>query len=44
MDTKIYVFDHNYNYDNMSDQFNYPIKIYEDDVARQYITGAAYHN
>lgn len=44
LDTKIYVFDHNYNYDNMSDQFNYPIKIYEDDVARQYITGAAYHN
>ncbi len=42
--TKIYVFDHNYNYDNMSDQFNYPVKIYEDAVASQYITGAAYHN
>lgn len=44
LDTKIYVFDHNYNYDNMSDQFNYPVKIYDDAVASQYITGAAYHN
>ncbi len=42
--TKLYVFDHNYNYDNMSDQEDYPVKIYEDDEASQYITGAAYHN
>lgn len=44
LDTKVYLFDHNYNYDNMSDQANYPVKIYEDAEARQYITGAAYHN
>lgn len=44
LDTKIYVFDHNYNYDNMSDQVNYPVKIYEDPEANGYITGAAYHN
>jgi glucosylceramidase len=44
LETKIYVFDHNYNYDNMTDQFNYPIRIYEDQEARGYITGAAYHN
>ena len=42
--TKLYVFDHNYNYDNMSDQEDYPVKIYEDEEASQYITGAAYHN
>jgi len=42
--TKIYVFDHNYNYDNMKDQFSYPVKIYEDAEAKNYITGAAYHN
>lgn len=42
--TKIYVFDHNYNYDNMADQKSYPAKIYEDAEASQYIAGAAYHN
>jgi glucosylceramidase len=44
LDTEIYVFDHNYNYDNMEEQFNYPIKIYADEEAKQYIKGAAYHN
>ncbi|MGQ1891450.1 glycoside hydrolase family 30 protein [Thermophagus sp. OGC60D27] len=44
LDTKLYVFDHNYNYDNMSDQEDYPVKIYQDNDAAQYITGAAYHN
>ncbi len=44
LDTKIYVFDHNYNYDRMRDQANYPIKIYEDAEAKQYVAGAAYHN
>ncbi len=44
LDTKIYVFDHNYNYDKMKDQFDYPVKIYEDPEAKKYITGAAYHN
>ena len=42
--TKIYVFDHNYNYDNLSDQQSYPTKIYADPVASQYIAGAAFHN
>lgn len=42
--TKIYAFDHNYNYDNMSDQKNYPVKIYNDEDASKYFAGAAYHN
>ena len=42
--TKIYVFDHNYNYDNLSEQQSYPTKIYADADASQYIAGAAYHN
>ena len=42
--TKIYCFDHNYNYDNMADQMQYPLKIYEDPEASKYIAGAAYHN
>lgn len=44
LDTKIYIFDHNYNYDNMEDQQGYPLNIYEDAEAAQYITGAAYHD
>lgn len=44
LDTKIYVFDHNYNYDNMADQNDYPIKIYDDAAAAKFITGAAFHN
>lgn len=42
--TKIYAFDHNYNYDNMPDQQGYPINIYDDDEAAAYLAGAAYHN
>lgn len=42
--TKIYAFDHNYNYDNMSDQKSYPVNIYRDDEASSYFAGAAYHN
>ncbi|MBP1677774.1 MAG: O-Glycosyl hydrolase family 30 [Bacteroidetes bacterium] len=42
--TKIYVFDHNYNYDNMETQTDYPVKIYADKQAADYIAGAAYHN
>ncbi|PXV59281.1 glucosylceramidase [Dysgonomonas alginatilytica] len=44
LNTKIYVFDHNYNYDKMEDQQSYPLKIYQDSEADQYITGAAYHD
>lgn len=42
--TNIYVFDHNYNYDNMSDQHRYPIRIYEDKEASKYVKGSAYHD
>ena len=44
LDTKVYAFDHNYNYDNMADQKSYPTKIYQDAEAREYLDGAAYHN
>lgn len=44
LQTRIYAFDHNYNYDNMSDQKSYPLNIYEDRTAASYLTGAAYHN
>ncbi|MFD2742867.1 MULTISPECIES: glycoside hydrolase family 30 protein [Sphingobacterium] len=44
LQTKIYAYDHNYNYDNMADQQSYPVRIYEDAEASQYIAGAAYHN
>lgn len=42
--TKILVFDHNYNYDGVGDQQQYPLKIYSDAAAAKYIDGAAYHN
>lgn len=44
IDTKIYAFDHNYNYDNMSEQDDYPVHLYSDAEASSYIAGAAYHN
>ncbi|MBD1420327.1 glucosylceramidase [Sphingobacterium chuzhouense] len=44
LDTKIYAFDHNYNYDDMEDQMDYPIKIYNDEEAAAFFAGAAYHN
>ncbi len=44
LDTKIYAFDHNYNYDNISSQKSYPTKIYADFDARKYLAGAAFHN
>jgi len=44
LNTKIYVFDHNYNYDNIASQQGYPVNIYADNKASSYITGAAYHN
>lgn len=42
--TKIYLFDHNYNYDGMSDQYEYPVKIYDAGVTDDLVAGAAYHN
>lgn len=42
--TKILLFDHNYNYDNIKDQANYPLNIYADADASQYVSGSAWHN
>ncbi|MCR5432978.1 MAG: DUF5121 domain-containing protein [Bacteroidaceae bacterium] len=48
LQTKIYVFDHNYNYDGKSDQLDYPIKVYdalgESLQGRELIVGSAWHN
>ncbi|KAA6349780.1 hypothetical protein EZS27_002778 [termite gut metagenome] len=41
---QIYAFDHNYNYDNMTDQEDYPLRMYDDEVAAAFLTGAVYHN
>ncbi len=46
--TKIYCFDHNYNYDNISDQQDYPIKFYEaldpNMDGRELVVGSAWHD
>ncbi|MDO4229465.1 MAG: glycoside hydrolase family 30 beta sandwich domain-containing protein [Capnocytophaga sp.] len=42
--TKIYLFDHNFNYDNMADQKEYPLNIYQDSEVAAMVAGAAYHN
>ena len=42
--TEILLFDHNYNYDGISDQREYPLKIYADPEAAQYAAGSAWHN
>lgn len=46
--TKIYLYDHNYDYDNSKadtkDQGQYPLKIYRDAETAKYVAGAAYHN
>jgi glucosylceramidase len=46
--TKIYLFDHNYNYDNIADQEDYPVKIYNalgnEFEGSEYVVGAAYHD
>ena len=45
--TEIIAFDHNFNYDvnkpECRDQVGYPLHIYDDPEAAQYIVGAAYH-
>jgi glucosylceramidase len=41
--TKIMVFDHNYNYDNITGQKSYPVKIYGIPDASKYVDGAAFH-
>lgn len=46
--TKIYLFDHNYNYDNVEDQQDYPVKIYDalgnEFEGSELVVGAAYHD
>jgi glucosylceramidase len=42
--TKILLFDHNYNYDNIASQRDYPAHILEDEEASQYVAGSAWHN
>ena len=46
--TKIYIFDHNYNYDNIADQAHYPLKVYdalgENFEGSELVVGAAYHD
>ena len=48
LQTKIYVFDHNYNYDGKTDQQDYPIKVYdalgESLQGSELIVGSAWHN
>ena len=43
-DVKILLFDHNYNYDNVSDQRNYPLNIYADAEASKWADGSAWHS
>ncbi len=43
-DVKILLFDHNYNYDNKSDQRNYPLNIYADAEACKWAAGSAWHS
>lgn len=43
-DVKILLFDHNYNYDNKSDQKEYPLNIYADADAAQWAAGSAWHS
>lgn len=42
--TKIYAFDHNYNYDKLPEQQQYPLRIYSNEKAASFLSGAAYHN
>lgn len=42
--TKIWLFDHNYNYDNIAEEQNYPLNILADKEAAKYIAGSAWHN
>jgi glucosylceramidase len=46
--TQIYVFDHNYNYDNQESQNDYPIKVYnalgDSYEGSELVVGAAYHD
>ena len=41
---KILLFDHNYNYDDIASQRDYPLHILEDPEAAQYVAGSAWHD
>ena len=43
-DVKVLLFDHNYNYDDKSDQINYPLHIYADKEAYEWADGSAWHS
>ena len=42
--TKILLFDHNYNFDNIASQVDYPLHIFEDPAAARFAAGSAWHN
>ena len=42
--TKIYLYDHNYDYSNLPAQNDYPANIYDCGTEGDYVVGAAYHN
>lgn len=42
--TKIWLFDHNYNYDGLASEQDYPLHILADEQAAQYVAGSAWHN
>ena len=44
LETKVLVYDHNYNYDNFGDQQDYPVRIFDDPEANHYTAGSAWHN
>jgi glucosylceramidase len=48
INTKIYLFDHNYNYDNVADQEDYPVKVYNalgnEFEGSELVVGSAYHD
>ena len=44
LNTKVYLFDHNYNYDNIQEEHDYPVKIYDSGTDDTAVVGAAYHN
>lgn len=42
--TRVYAFDHNYNYDKLPEQQQYPLRVYDNEKAASFLSGAAYHN
>ncbi len=44
IDTKIWLFDHNYNYDDVAAEQDYPLHILADPEAAKYVAGTAWHN